>query len=101
MDEKDLQLARALVGLDINDKPKSVVGNMQDKQQLFSKSELTVEHAEPRSNGNVKVDTEGEDDEDLHLREKFPPLPPRSCYPVIHRETKPPFGRSLQLSYYS
>lgn len=35
MDEKDLQLAQALVGLEINDKPKSVVSKMQDKQQLF------------------------------------------------------------------
>ncbi|XP_044004692.1 NAD kinase-like isoform X7 [Aphidius gifuensis] len=48
MDEKNLNLARAMVDLGINDSKKSVVTKMQDKQQLFSRSELTVEQTEPR-----------------------------------------------------
>lgn len=35
MDEKNLNLARAMVDLGINDSKKSVVTKMQDKQQLF------------------------------------------------------------------
>ncbi|KAK0175521.1 hypothetical protein PV327_009266 [Microctonus hyperodae] len=49
MDEQSLQLARAMVDLDVNEKkPKSIISRMQDKQQAFSRSELSVEQAEPR-----------------------------------------------------